>query len=323
MLLISEADVNMLLGMRDTISCLEEAFHEQSGGNVAMPSRQVLKAGGSSAVVRLMSAAIPKMNALGAKLLLGAPATRQLGRTYFVTAIFDPEDASLQALVAANRLTQLRTGAASGIATKHLAKKSSKTLGVLGAGIQGYGQLEGVTAGVSVESVTAFDLDSAKLDSLVLQAKEKLGLDVKKAKKVEELYETDVLCTATPATKPAIFGDQIAPGTHINAVGSNAPTRQEIDSRVLQRSRIFVDKLEQVMEEAGDIVIPLKAGEISAEKIAGNICDVVTGKIPGRESESQITLFKSVGIALEDITTARIAYEKALKAGIGTQVSFA
>jgi len=321
-LLITEDDVKELMDSKRTIHSLESAFSLQSQGHVQMPNRQVMKEEGSSAVVRVMPASVPGLNALGVKLLLGVPATRKVGSTYFATMVFDTIDGSLLAIVAANRLTQLRTGAASGIATKHLAKSDAKSVGILGAGVQGYGQLEGVSASIPIETAMVYDIDKAKVESMINRARDDLGITLKKAENAETIYENDVICTATPSSEPILFGNRLNPGTHINAIGSNAPNRQEIDLEVLRRSRIFVDKLEQTLEEAGDIVIPIKRGQFSADRIAGNLCDVITGKVRGRESASQVTLFKSVGIAIEDVSVARSVYEAALEKGSGKEISF-
>ncbi len=320
-LLLSEDDVTSLMDMKTTIACIEAAFKEQSENRVLMPPRQVMKENNSDAVVRIMAASASGIESLGLKALLGVPGKRKPNSTYFLTLVLDTSDASILAVVAANRLTQLRTGAASGIATKYLAKRTPQTIGLLGAGVQGYGQLEGVTSATSITRGVVYDLETNKVEALASQAKEKLGVDVEGADTIDELYECDVICTATPATTPVIFGSPLRPGTHINAIGSNAPNRQEIDVSVLQKSRVFVDRLEQVVEEAGDLAIPIKQGNYHIESIKGNLCDVITGRIVGRADDSQITMFKSVGIALEDIAVARRAYELALERGLGQEIA--
>jgi ornithine cyclodeaminase/alanine dehydrogenase-like protein (mu-crystallin family) len=309
------------MDMKSTIASLEAAFREQSENRVLMPARQVMKEANSDAVVRIMAASASGIRALGLKALLGVPGKRNPDSTYFLTLVLDTSDASILAIIAANRLTQLRTGAASGIATKYLARRDSHAMGVLGAGVQGYGQLEGVATATSISKVVVYDLDAGKVEAIASQAKKKLGVDVQRAEKIEDLYKCDIICTATPASKPVIFGSPLGPGTHINAIGSNAPNRQEIDVSVLQRSRVFVDRLEQVVEEAGDLAIPIQQGLYSASNVVGNLCDVITGRLAGRADDSQITLFKSVGIALEDIAVARRAYELAIEKGMGQMMA--
>lgn len=308
--------------MPKSISYIEKAFREQSEKQFVQPDRQFLQVDGSSAIVRIMSAAIPKMDAIGVKALLGSPSNRKQNSTYFATMIFDPQDAALLAIISANRLTQLRTGAASAIATKYLAKKGAKRIGIVGAGIQGYGQLEGLASIVRVEQCRVFDIDLAKIQTMSNRAQENLGIEVRASLDIKELYDCDVLCTATPSVEPIIFSEALHPGLHINAIGSNAPNRREIHEEVLLRSKVFVDKLEQVLKEAGDVAIPIKRGAYSSSMIQGEICDVISGKLEGRATDSDVTLFKSVGIALEDIALARGLYDLAVRNGIGIDIDF-
>ena len=313
--------MNKLLDMKSVVSCLENAFREQSEKRFQMPERQVFRAS-DSAVVRVMAASIPKLQTLGLKVLLGVPAKRKPQSTYFVVMLFNPEDASILAIISAGRLTQLRTGGASAIATKYLARKSSSKVGILGAGIQGYGQLEGVAAGIEVQEAVVFDIDETRARSFVKKAEAELGLKVTVAQRIEELYEADVICTATTSVKPLIFGVHLREGTHLNAIGSNAPKRQEIDATTLLKSRVFVDEVGQALKESGDLIIPIQSGTYRAESIAGELADVITAKLKGRTSDSDITTFKSVGIALEDVSVSRAAYELAIAKGVGRETEF-
>lgn len=318
-LILTEADVNMLLDMGSAISCLEKAFREQSEKRFQMPERQVFKAT-DSAVVRVMMASMPKLDTLGLKVLLGVPAQRKAGFTYFVVMVFDQDDAHLLAIISAGRLTQLRTGAASGIATRYLARGSISEVGIVGAGVQGYGQLEGIVAATQVDEAVVFDIDEPRVRSFAERAERELGIKVKQARAIEDVYEAGVLCTATTSVKPLILGAKLREGMHLNAVGSNAPNRQEIDHTTLQRSRVFVDDTIQALKESGDLIIPIQDGTYKADSLAGELADVVAGKLKGRTSDSDITLFKSVGIALEDVAVGRAAYELALTKGAGQQI---
>ena len=321
MLILTEDDVNELLDMKSAIACLEKAFREQSDRRFQMPERQVFKAS-DSAVVRLMAASMPELKTLGLKVLLGVPAKRKSESTYFVVMLFNPDDASVLAIMSAGRLTQLRTGGASAIATRYLARKSSSKVGILGVGIQGYGQLEAVTTVINVREAVVFDIDEAKVRSFAEKAESGLGVTVRTARQIEELYEADVLCTATTAVKPIIAGARLRDGTHLNAIGSNAPNRQEIDHVTLLKSKVFVDETAQALKESGDLIIPIQAGMYRADKIVGELADVVAGKLKGRISDSEITLFKSVGIALEDVAVGRAAYELAITKGVGRHIEF-
>jgi ornithine cyclodeaminase/alanine dehydrogenase-like protein (mu-crystallin family) len=318
-LVLNESDVGGLLDMRTAISSVRTAFEEQSKKQFLLPERQVFKST-DSAVVRLMAASLPQLQALGLKVLLGVPAKRKTGLTYFLVLLLDPEDASLLAIISAGRLTQLRTGAASAVATKCLAKNAFGSIGILGAGVQGYAQLEAMAAIAKLKETSIYDMDTQRSQAVADKAKCELGVNARVARKIDELYEKDVICTATTAVKPLIFGDKLRDGLHINAIGSNAPNRQEIDHTVLLKSKVFTDKTEQALQEAGDLVIPINQRLYDADRIVGEIADVVTGRIKGRTSNSDITLFKSVGIALEDVAVARAVYELAVHKGIGQQI---
>jgi alanine dehydrogenase len=320
-LILSESDVNELVDMKTAILCLEKAFREQSEKRFLLPERQFFKAA-DNAVVRIMAASIPELNSLGLKVLLGVPAKRAANATYFAVLLLNPDDARLLAVISAGRLTQLRTGAASAVATNHLARSGIATVGILGAGVQGYGQLEGLQAVAELKEALVFDVDRSRIEALAKKATNELGVSVRPAHQIEELYATDVISTATTSVKPLIFGEKLRAGTHVNAVGSNAPNRQEIDPSVLLKSRVFTDKTEQVLKEGGDLVIPISQGTYRPENIVGELADVVTGKINGRTSNSDVTLFKSVGIALEDVAVAHTIYELAIRKSVGKEIAF-
>jgi len=320
-LILTEKDVYNLLDMKSSVACLERAFREQSEKRFLMPERQVFKPT-EAAVVRIMTASIPKLDTLGLKVLLGVPAQRKAGSTYFAAMLFDPNDASLLAILSAGRLTQLRTGAASAIATKYLARSSVSSVGILGAGVQGYGQLEGLVAVSSLKEAVVFDIDEQRVRLFVEKATSELGVKTRQASQLEELYQADVLCTATTSTKPLVLGAKLREGTHLNAIGSNAPNRQEIDHTALQKSKVFVDDLKQALKESGDLIIPIKQGVYAPDNIVGELADVVTGKLKGRTKDTDVTVFKSVGIALEDVAVSRAAYDLARTQGVGREIAF-
>ena len=320
-LILNESDVNELVDMKTAISCLESAFREQSEKRFLLPERQFFKAS-DNAVVRIMAASIPELNSLGLKVLLGVPAKRAPNATYFAVLLFHPDDARLLAVISAGRLTQLRTGAASAVATKYLARSGISSVGVVGAGVQGYGQIEGLHAVAKLKEAIVFDIDPTRVEAFAKKVTNELRVTVRPAHQIEELYAADVISTATTSVKPLIFGEKLRAGIHVNAVGSNAPNRQEIDHSVLLRSRVFTDKTEQVLKEAGDLVIPISQGVYKPENIIGELADVVAGKVKGRTSNSDVTLFKSVGIALEDIAVAHTVYELAIKKSVGREISF-
>jgi len=316
-LILNEADVDALLDMQSTITTLEAAFREQSAGRILLPNRQVIQEPGSQAIVRIMPASASKLKALGLKVLLGSAGKRRQGATYFAILLFDHDDASLLAIISAGRLTQLRTGGASAVATKHLARSSAHTIGVVGTGVQGYGQLEGVAAVTHPTKCLVYDVSETSIRMMIEKARTKLGIELKQASSLDELCGVDVLCTSTTSTEPIIFWEKLQPGIHINAIGSNVPNRRELHPTVLLNSKVFVDRKEQALNESGDLIIAIKDGIFNPDNIKGEICDVLTKKIPGRTSDSDVTLFKSVGIAIEDVAVARAVYDNAMKKGAG------
>jgi ornithine cyclodeaminase/alanine dehydrogenase-like protein (mu-crystallin family) len=321
-LILTESDVDAMLDMRTVIECLESAYLEQSLGHVQLLDRQTLSEPDTGAIVRIMAASVTGLRALGLKALLGKPAMRQRNGTYFISLLFDHEDSRLLAVISAARLTQLRTGAASAVATKYLAKANPVSVGVIGAGVQGYGQLEGIASILKSPEAVVFDIDQTKIKATIEKARMKLGLKVKSALE-DDLYRMDVLCTATTSPKPVLFGHRLNPGVHINAIGSNAPDRQEIDESVLLRSRVFVDRKLQALKESGDLLKAIQMGVFKPDDIVGELCDVVSGNIRGRVSDMDLTLFKSVGTALQDVAVARLAYDTAVERRVGLDVSLA
>lgn len=188
--------------------------------------------------------------------------------------------------------------------------------------MQGFGQLEGIESITDLENGFVFDLDKARAKALVEKANAKFGIQLQQTSRIEDLYDVDIICTATTSSKPILFGDKLKLGIHLNAVGSNAPNRQEIHETVLLKSKVYVDRKEQALKEAGDLVIPIRQGLYKPESIAGELCDVVTSKIKGRTSDSEVTVFKSVGLALEDIAVAHAVFVNAVKKGVGLEMDF-
>lgn len=319
-LALSEDDVSRIANVDRVVKEVEAVLREYSERKTVMPPRYVMERPNSDGTVRLMLASIPSHESAGLKILTGTAGKREAGRTYFLISLFD-RDGSIRCLMSANRLTQLRTGAASAVATKYLARRNSKTIGVVGAGLQGRGQLEAICRVASFESGFVFDVFGEAANKMVEYAKEKLNLDMKVETSPSNVAaHSDVLVTTTTSKEPFLSWDMIMPGTHINAVGSNLPGRRELQESLLGRATVFVDSLEQVLKESGDLIAPIAAGAYSADRIAGEIGEVISGAKPGRVSHDQVTLFKSVGIAVEDVAVADLIFREALKAGIGTEV---
>lgn len=318
-LVLNEQDVEGLVDLRSAVDAIEDAFREAGKGKVVMPVRAKMSVPDSFGTIRLMPAALLESKVSGLKVLAGTAGHRKPDGAYFVSLVHDFDDGGLKCIVSANRLTQLRTGAVAAVATRLLARKDSKTFGLIGAGVQGKGQLEAVSSVVNFEGGLVYDVSkesAVRLAGLGL----KLGLELKVADSIEEVTSrSDVISTSTTASTPFLSASNVKEGTHINAMGSNLPSRKELDPNLLGASKVVVDSLEQAIEESGDLE-PIRQGKVPKDVIHGELSEVLAGSKSGRESGREITILKSVGVALQDVAIANFIYSRALKRGVGTEV---
>jgi ornithine cyclodeaminase/alanine dehydrogenase-like protein (mu-crystallin family) len=320
-LILTEKDVRSVLTMKDGIRIVEEAFGHYARGRTTLAPRMVMKLEGDAGTFRIMAAIVPDMGGFGLKTLTGTPGKRKPGSTYFAMLYFDVGTAALLALIPATHITGIRTGAASGVATKYLAREDARTVGLFGAGFQGRNQVAAIREVRPVSRVTIFDVVDAPARALAKEL-EADGIEATIAGSPEETVRgSDIIASATTASEPPIRGEWLDAGTHVNAVGANAPTKREVDAEAFSRARVVVDFEAQVLQEAGDLIAAIESGNFSKDGIHAELGDVVIGKKKGRESRDQITLFKSVGVAIEDVAVAAWVYGEAKKRGLGTDVN--
>lgn len=321
-LFLSEADVERAISMPEAIDALAEAFLEYSAGRATVPPRSVVATPGGP--FRLMSAVLPSTGLFGVKTLTGTPGKRQAGDTYFVVLLFSGIDGALRAVVSANYLTGLRTGAASGLAARHLARTDARVLGLIGAGFQGWFQVVAMSAVRPLTEVRVFDADPERARQFGDRIERELGIPVSIANEARAAVSgCDLVVTATSATDPVVQGDWLEPGTHVSGVGTNSPGKRELDTTAFSRSTVVVDYLEQACEEAGDLRQALAAGAFGEGGVYADLAALVAGSKPGRTSAEEITLFKSVGMAIQDIATAALVYERAVPNRLGRRASLA
>jgi ornithine cyclodeaminase/alanine dehydrogenase-like protein (mu-crystallin family) len=245
----------------------------------------------------------------------GVPAIRA------TVLLMDGRDGTTKAVVEGGTLTGIRTGAVSGLSCRYLARKDSRELGIVGAGTQAYYQVAGVNAGLGVERVKIFSKDLALSKGLARRVKKDFGLECRVVgTSAECVRSSDVVVTATTSSVPVFDGRDISEGTHVIAMGSYRPANREVDSVFVSRATIFADSREACMEEAGDLLIPIREGVLGSDPISAELTELVTGKKPGRRSETEITFFKSVGLAFEDNAAGWLAYRKAKALGIGRTI---
>jgi len=319
-LLLSEADVSSILDVEAVVDRMEVAFRELARGRTMNPSRSTIQVPQTHGTFRLMPSVMLDSRTSGFKVLTGTAGHRRPDRTYFLVALLDYEDGSVRCLMGASRLTQVRTGAASALATRYLARKDSRSFGLIGAGLQGRGQLEAICATMRPSLVLVHDHGREKAEGLAELARAEFGAEARAVSSADEAAAADVVSTATTSTSPILSLSNVREGTHVNAVGSNVPARRELGMDLLKASRLVVDLREQAVQEAGDLE-PIRRGELPPETVFAELGEIVLGVKPGRASDSQITVFKSVGIALQDVAVAALLYETAVARGVGTEVS--
>jgi alanine dehydrogenase len=320
-LVLKEADVARLLTMPDAIAALEMVFRQQhsSAGEQQALNRPRGRLQTAGAILHFMTAAAPGMGVYGFK----AYTVARPGVARFVVMLFSTEDGRLLAQMEADTLGQMRTGAASGLATRYMARQDAATLGVVGSGWQARSQVQAVCAVRALQSIRVAGRDQERLRAFCTEMSASFGVPVTPAESVEEaVRDADIVITATNAKDPVVQGDWLKPGTHLNVMGSNWAHRREVDERTIARSDLLViDSKEQGMLEAGDLLVPIEHGVLSWDRVH-ELHEVVAGALPGRQRAEEITLFKSLGLALEDIAVANHIYKLALKQGVGKELDF-
>jgi ornithine cyclodeaminase/alanine dehydrogenase-like protein (mu-crystallin family) len=312
-LYINEDEVRGLVTMKDALDAVEGAFKHWGDGKAANdPRRRLTTRAGS---IQVMTAIDAAAGVAGHKTYGGRNGN-------FVT-IFDLASGDMLAMIAPNRLGQLRTGAASGVATKYMARQDATTLGVVGAGFQAETQVEAVCAVRPIKRIRVFGRDPEKREAFAGKMREQVGVDVVPVNSAEEaVSNADIICTITSSRTPVVQGIWLRDGQHINAAGSNSLLRQEIDDNVVSRAHVIaVDHVAQVDLEGGDLLSALQRGFIARTHLV-ELAHVVSGRTKTRTDNAQVTLFKSHGIGLEDEALAHAIYKKAKQQGVGVELPF-
>ena len=324
-LLLSKKDVESVLTMEDCITAVEAAFRELAQAHVIMPQRAAIKVADGNGLFLGMPAYIGgDMNALGVKVVTvypDNPSKHDLPTVLGTLLLCDPATGKASAIMDAGFLTAVRTGAASGVATRYLANEDAKICTVFGAGVQARKQLEAVHIVRPLEKVHVIDVreDAAKAFAQDMGAD--LGIPVTATTDAEAaVREADIVVTASSSHDPVFDGDWLQPGTHINNVGSHSPDARELDTTTVKRSKFVADLREANLAEAGDILIPIREGAVTEEHIHASLGEIILGTRPGRESPEEITVFKSCGLAIQDVSTALAVYSAAREKGVGTNV---
>jgi len=319
-------DIDQALSMTEAVEVVKDAFVQLSLKKAQSPVRTSLnlKEPGEAALV--MPAYLEESRALGAKMVTVLPwnPRAHLPAVQAIVFLFDAATGSPLAVLEGTHLTRFRTGAATGAATQVLSRADSRSLAVFGAGGQSFFQVKGVLAARKIERIKVFDLLPEKADELIegLRADASCrGIELLRNGTPDQALEgVDIIVTATTSSRPVFDGKLLKEGMHINAIGAFKPEMQEVDEVTICRARIFVDSVEACLEEAGDLIIPLKRGLIQEKDILAELGEVVAGKKPGRGAAREITYFKSVGNAVQDVSVAQAIYQRAQGKNLGQEV---
>jgi len=324
--ILCEADVRQAVTMAEAIQAVREAYVQLSTGQAVVPLRTPVPVAKREGVTLFMPAYLTSSDALGAKIVSVFPGNleRGLPTIHAVVVVVDAETGRPMAMMDGTYLTALRTGAASGVATELLARSDARVAAIFGAGAQARTQLEAVCTVRRIETVWVFDPVRGAAAAYVAEMRMRSrpiprGLRVAESPK-QAVSQADVICTATTARAPVFNDADLKPGVHINGIGSYTPQMQEVPAATVARAKVVVDSRSASLAEAGDLLIPLNDGTISLAQIHGEIGEVAAGQIPGRQSDGEITFFKSVGVAVQDVAVASLILRRAAELGLGVEV---
>src|SRR5580700_1100714 len=314
-LLLTEADVKRLLTMPMALTAVEESFRRLASGSAIVHPRQRLHIPGKS-YLHYMAAADATGGYMGLKIYSSAKEGLR-----FIVPLFNVTTGDLAAVIEADFLGQMRTGAASGVATRWMAREDARFVGIIGTGLQARTQLEAIAAVRKLGEVRVCGRDANRREKFVAEMAAQLKVPVRSAANAEEaVRDAEIVITSTTSTNPVVEGRWLKKGTHINAIGANFPQKRELDAETVERcDEIAVDSREQSKLESGDLIQVFGQDEKRWNRVA-EMADIVAGKAPGRTNPEQITLFKSNGIAIEDIVVAGQIYELARQRKIGREI---
>ncbi len=321
-LIVEEKLVKEILEMKDVIPAVETAFRERGNGNVEMPPKMYIMY--PTGDLRVMPAYLKNLKQTGLKAVTvfpNNPKEKNIPTVLATVILVDTESGAPLAVMGGSWLTAMRTGAAGAIATKHLAKKGAKNIAFVGTGIQAHTQLMAHKEVMKIERVYAVDANAESAKKFVEFA-ESLGLHAEVADGEGACKNADVLVTTTPVHQPIVKNEWIHPGMHINAIGADAPGKEELDPEIMKRAKIVIDDWEQA-SHSGEINVPVSKKIVTRENIAAELGDIVAGKKNARSGDEDITIFDSTGLGIQDIVTASIVLEKAKAHNKGIRVKLA
>ena len=324
-LIVNQEEVAKLMPMDACMDAMAGALKILSDGNAIMPLRPVLWLPEKAGALGLMPAIMEDIDSMGIKIVSVMPGNH--GTEYDshqgAVLLFETKNGRMLAMIDASEITAIRTAAASGVATRLLARAAADDLAILGSGVQARSHLEAMLVAREIKRVRVWSRTLQNAQAFAEKESQRHGIEIEVPDSAEAAVDgADIICTTTSAREPILMGDWLAPGAHINAAGSSVPFTRELDTAAVVKSRLFVDRRESTLNEAGDFLMPKAEGAIGDDHIRAEIGEIILGNHPGRESSDEITLFKSLGVAVEDLAAAHLIYNSAIEKGMGTSIEF-
>ena len=324
-LMVNHQEVQQFLTMGECVEAMADAFKMLNRGNALNPLRNLMWLPDKTGVIGMMPAYLGDSQVMGLKAISVFPGNHatEYDSHQGTVMLFDTQNGRLLAMMDAGKITAIRTAAVSGVATRLLAPTDAENLAILGSGVQAATHLDAMRVVRNIRRVRVWSRNLDHAQSFAQRESIRRSLSIEAAESAKGAVDgADIICTVTSSTDPILQGDWIAPGTHINAVGSSVPFARELDTAAVVKSKLFVDRRESTLNEAGDFLFPQKEGAINDAHVLGEIGDILLDKLKGRESVNDITLFKSLGLAVEDVAAAHFIYQKLSNQGAGRWIEF-
>ena len=324
MRILTQSEVTDLLPMRECIALMEDALASLSRGEVTLPLRSIMRVPNTRDVFGMMPAHSSALPVFGVKLITVFPGNHgtNLDSHQGAVLLFDGQSGTLSAMMDASSITAIRTAAVSAVATRLLAREDASALALIGSGVQARTHLEAIALVRKLSAVRVYSRSAEHGATFARWARRDLGIDVEVAATAElAVRSSDIVCTVTSSRDPVVQGAWLSPGMHLNVVGASQPDARELDSDAVERCRLFADRRESLVNESADYLVPLREGRITEQHVAGEIGEILIGTVKGRRSADEITLFKSLGLAVEDLASAAHVYERAERENVGVTVA--
>lgn len=308
--------------MKEAIDAMERAFTSLSSKECHIPMRVVTRLPADDLLMLYKPALVEKDRRVTVKFITQRERTPIPGIPAIqgIVMVMDSLTGEIISILDGNHITALRTGAASGLATRLFARKDTRTMALFGCGAQGKTQVEAVMCERAINKILVFEKDRNRANRFIDELQGETSSEMLYCEDTSALNDADIICTATNATAPLFKREDVKRGVHINAIGSFQPHMQELDPRLIRDARIFLDSTEPCLKESGDLIKPIREGIFSENHIAGEIGDFLLNRIGGRESDDQVTIFKSVGVAIQDYVVATDIYNCSQEKGFGTEI---